>query len=325
MLNQTSIHPLVSEDFVAVTNLGTVGGVIKVLRERKEDFQAKFAYVYVTDAERKLMGVLRIRDLLSENETRPIKEVMNKPVIQATENMSLEEVVHLFRTYSFLALPVTDQENHLIGVIPIEKMKKYLIPMPHQYRFAGLVYEEVENKSVWEIVLKRLPWFLISVTSGLVCAYILGIFIGKIESIVALMLFVPIILGLAGNVGTQSAQVTLRGLQEGKLSIRKMGRILTKEILTSVILGSVSFLLAFLIALPWRKNPIEGIALGISIIAVMTFSGALGIVLPIIFRIFRINSNFASGLLLLIICDIVAIVLYFTISLSLITPMLELG
>ncbi|MBI4373148.1 MAG: magnesium transporter [Candidatus Omnitrophica bacterium] len=322
---ENSTSSLISKDFVSVVDQWTVSAAISVLRERKEDFQEKFAYVYVTNAEGKLIGVLRIRDLLVADEARFIRELMKKPVVSVTENALFEEIIQLFRAYSFRALPVTDQAGHLIGAIPIEKLPKHLTPTPSFFRFPSFVYEEVEGKNVWEIVAKRLPWFLISVTSGLVCAYTLGLFVGSIESIIALILFVPIILGLAGSVGTQSAQVTLRGLMEGKLSLGKIGRILAKEILMSLMIGGIGLLLTTAIALLWKKFPVEGIALSLSIVATMTASGILGTILPVVFKTLRINSNFASGLFPLLMCDILALIVYFMISLSFISPTLELG
>jgi magnesium transporter len=175
------------------------------------------------------------------------------------------------------------------------------------------------------MVLRRLPWLLISVTSGLVCAYILGLFIGRIESVIALILFVPIVLGIAGSVGTQSARMMTRGLNENRLSLIKIGKVMTKELIFGLALGTIAFLNSLLIALLWKKSPVEGIALGSSIIAITIISSLLGHFLPIVFRTLRLRSDAASGLFILLTCDMVALVLYFAISLALVNPGLELS
>ena len=321
------LESVISQDYVAVSDQGTVGTTIQVLRERKKDFQNRFAYVYVTDQERELVGVLRIRNLLIEDQAKPIDRLMTRSVIHISETMSFEDVIRTFRNYSFLAIPVTDDQNRLVGVIPLRSVEQYLDPLQRGnfYQFVGFGLEEIEGKGVREIVLKRLPWLLISVTSGLVCAYILGLFIGKIESVVALILFVPIILGLAGSVGTQSATVTVRSLKEGRLAVTKLAKVVGKEVVIGFALGAAVFCLASFIAVLWGKNPVEGIALGLSIVCITTVSGLLGIILPIAFRTFKIDSNLASGLFLLLICDTLALILYFTISLSLVNPTLEIG
>ena len=148
---------------------------------------------------------------------------------------------------------------------------------------------------------------------------------GRVESIVALVLFVPIVLGLAGSVGAQSAQIAVRGLQEGNLSIARSLKVLGKEAAMGFVIASVASLLVFLIAALWRKSPEIGVALGLSIAAVMIGSGFLGMILPVVFRVFRLPSNRASGLFLLLICDIFALILYFIIALSFVSPTIELG
>ncbi len=324
---KAGLESLISLDYMAVLEHETVGSALQLLRKRREDFQNKLVYIYVTSEANKLVGVLRVRDLLTEDSQVPIAQIMKQSVLQVLKSSSIEEALQIFRTYSFSALPVTDDKHQLIGTIPADRIKKHLSPTARQhfYRFTGFSQEEVENAGVKEIVLKRLPWLVISVSSGLVCAYILGIFIGGVESIIALILFIPIIIGLAGSVGTQSAAITNRGLRDGKLAITKLLQIVGKEIATGFTIGVVAFTLAALIASLWRKSPVEGIALGLSIVIVMTASGILGIILPITFKTLRIRSDSASGLFVLLICDMVALILYFVVSLSLISPVLELG
>lgn len=321
-----SLQSLISGDYLSISEHETVGSTVERLREHKADFQDKFVYLYVIDEREKLVGVLRIRDLLIEDPRKPITGVMERLVVHILESASLEEVLKIFRAYSFFAFPVTDETHRLVGVIPRKRIQKFLSPVLHDSNpFDDLNQEEIERKSVREIVLKRLPWLLISVTSGLVCAYILGIFIGKVESIVAFILFVPIVLGLAGSVSTQSARITVRGLREEKLAVLKLVQILGKQIAIGLVIGSIAFLLACFIALLWRKSPLESIALGLAIVGAVTASSILGIILPIVFQALRFPSDFASGLFLLFVCDIVALILYFMISFSLVNPMLELG
>ena len=326
-VGKTTLQSLMSRDYVAISDRETVGSTVEVLRRRKADFQVKFAYLYVTDRDEKLVGVLRTRDLLAEAPELPISHVMKQPVLHLVETASINEALDIFRTHSFFALPVTDKAHRLKGIIAAKSLEERMgVSIRSGSRALDhLDQEEIETRSVHEIILKRLPWLLISVASGLVCAYILGLFIGRIESIVALILFVPVILGLSGNVGTQLGRICLRSLREEELPVRKLVKFLFKEMAIGVVMGFIILVLAALIAILWRKIPIEGIALGISIASVTTVSGILGIVLPISFKALRINSHFASGLFLLLICDIVALILYFMISLSLISPTLELG
>src|SRR3989338_3621886 len=254
--SKTGISSLISNDYIAVSASETVGSALKLLRERRSDFQNKIAYLYVTGADGKLVGTLRVRDLLTADPNQPIHQITAKSVLHVSKGALLEEVVKIFRSYSFFAVPVTDREGRLLGIIRSEQLRQYLSPSSRRnfYQFMNFSQEEIEGEGILKIVLKRLPWLLISVTSGLVCAYILGLFIGRIESVVALILFVPIILGLAGSVGTQSARITIRGLEQGSLSLRALMKILGKEIGVGFTIGCIIFFLAFLIALLWKKN-----------------------------------------------------------------------
>ena len=257
--SKTGISSLISNDYIAVSASETVGSALKLLRERRSDFQNKIAYLYVTGADGKLVGTLRVRDLLTADPNQPIHQITAKSVLHVSKGALLEEVVKIFRSYSFFAVPVTDREGRLLGIIRSEQLRQYLSPSSRRnfYQFMNFSQEEIEGEGILKIVLKRLPWLLISVTSGLVCAYILGLFIGRIESVIALILFVPIILGLAGSVGNQSAQIVIRGLQNDNLQISKLIKVLAKEVLVGIVIACVVLLLAVVIAALWRKVPVE--------------------------------------------------------------------
>jgi magnesium transporter len=326
MDQNTRLRSLVSRDFLTASEWKTVGDITSQLKERKRDFQNKFAYIYVINEAQKLKGVLRVRDLLLEDEDARISAIMKREVFSVSEADPVKRVLQVFSDHSFLALPVTNREGHLIGVISSDQVQKLMTPeMKRRFSRSPGTQEEVEGRHIHTMVLKRLPWLLISVTSGLICAYILGLFIGRIESVIALILFVPVILGIAGNVGTQSARIASRDLDEGRLSLLNAGKVTAKETIFGIILGGIAFLNSFLIALLWKKNPIEGIALGISIVLTTAISGFLGYFLSVVFRVFRIHSGAVSKLFILLICDIVALILYFVISLTLTNPGLELA
>jgi len=169
---KTGLESLLSKDYLAVSSSQTVGEAVALLREHKNDFRSKFIYLYVVDEGNKLVGVLRTRDLLMEDPVMPIGRLMKSSIVHVFEKAPLEEILNVFRTHSFFAIPVTDVLGHLVGVIPGERVQKYLSPTAglNFYRFANFSREEVEGKSVREIVLKRTPWLLIS-CSYFICSY----------------------------------------------------------------------------------------------------------------------------------------------------------
>lgn len=315
---KVTIESLMIRDYIAVGEHETVASTVEILRRRRGEFQNKFAYIYVINKEGELSGVLGTRDLLAEDLSRPIFQMVKREVLKVSASAGLEEALEIFSKYSFLAVPVTDRDRRLIGIIPAKGVEKYLKP-------AKQIDEEIERKHVKEIVVKRIPWVVISVTSSLMGAYILGIFIGKIESVIALILFVPVVLGLAGGVGTQFARITIREIRKEHVKPVLFVKLLFKEVAVSLMIAIFALLISAALAVLWRKVPAEGIALALSIVAAMTVSGILGIVAPVVLRFLRIDSDFVSELFTLLICDIVALTLYFLISLPIVNPMIELG
>ncbi len=318
-----NIQSWIRSEYFSITQEKTVGETIGELRKQGRQSDEHSAYFYVTDESRRLVGVLRMRDLLTSDPSVSLKQIMKWPVVSVSEAATKAEALRFFKSYSFFALPVVNSEGRLVGVVP--RKKTGLASLPNFfYQIPALSREEVEQRGLSEIIVRRLPWLCFTITTGLVCAYLLGIFIGSIESVVALIFFLPVVLGLAGGVGSQSAGIVIRGLEEGKLSVVKLFRILAKELSIGAILGTLSCLLVILISLLWKKSFGIAFALGFSIFAGAGASALIGMILPVVLRVVKIRSNFASGLFLLLICDMVAAALYFLISVSVLGAQIEL-
>lgn len=319
-------HSFLSSDYVSLNENESVENALNFLRKTGKLLKQKKTYLYVVNSNEKLVGVLAMQELLTSNPAVPLNHIMNRSVSFLYESSSFDEIVHMFENISFFAIPVVDRNQKLIGIILAEKIRPHFDSQQNKsYSFTKFTQEEIESKKIFEIVFRRLPWLLISLTSGLICAYILGIFIGKIESIIALILFVPVVIGLSGSVGTQSAAVAGRGLNKGNLSLTSIARIIGKEFSIGALLGTIVFFVVSIVSLLWRKSIILGLALGISIALNIAISGIMGVFLAVFFHLFKIKSKYASGLFLLLICDTVALVLYFVIALFLVNPVIEIS
>jgi len=316
----------ISSDYFSVAEHETVETAIERIRLLAQRFERAPAYIYVCDAQGKLTGVLRMRSLLVHDPKILVREMMQRSIVSLPNDACQAEALRIFRNYSFVAIPVVDRDRHLVGVIRRKQVQNQLglARVQDLYRMVPISQEEVEGRRIAQIVLRRLPWLSITVVTGLMCAYILGIFIGPIESIVAFVFFLPVVLGFSGSLGAQSAAITTRGLEEGNLNPIHVGSMLGKAFGIGAALGGLSCGMAFLIALLWRKGPAMGFVLGSSIFVGTATSAFLGVILPIVFRALRIGSSPTSGLFLLLICDIVAAVLYFTIAIAFMGPTLRL-
>lgn len=314
-----------SSDFVAVPENASVAETVELIRRKKSELKEKFIYVYAVDGMGRLVGVLQLRDLLLSDSEAPVRDIASVKPVCLRASDSEEKAALFFRKHRLLALPVVDDRNVLVGIVTAADVADIVqLDSDRKIRhFAGMsgpiaAGEEIEGKSVLKIVSRRLPWLLLSMTSGLMCAYIVGIFIEEIESMIALVLFIPIVLGVAGGVGVQSSVIVLRGLEEGKLRLSEVGKVLLKETAIGLLIGLVSCLAVAFTSLFWQKDPMLGVALGSSIVACVVASGFLGALLPVILRTFRIDPAFASGLFVLVICDIAVMIIYFSLSFAII-------
>lgn len=315
-IEKGNIQSWISSEYFSIAQEKTVGETIAELRKQGKESDEHSAYFYVTDESGRLVGVLRMRDLLTSDPSVSVKRIMKRPVVSISEITPKSEVLRFFKSYSFLALPVVNVQGRLVGVL--HRKKAGLSSLPNFfYQVPALSREEVEQRGLSEIIVRRLPWLCFTITTGLVSAYLLGIFIGPVESVVALIFFLPVVLGLSGSVGSQSAGIVIRGLEEEKLSIVKLLRVLVKELGIGAVLGGLSCFLVILISLLWKKSFGIAFALGFSIFAGAGASALIGMILPVVLRVVKIKSNFASGLFLLLICDMVAAAIYFLISISL--------
>ncbi len=318
-----SIQNKISADFISIPEETGVSEAIQLIRSKRAELKKKCLYVYTVDHEEKLKGVLHLRDLLLGEDSAHVRAIALSNPVCLRRNDSETVAAEFFKKHPFLALPVLDDKGVLIGALSAESLGD-LVQIDAKrmlHHFAGLGGEEIEEKSILKIVLSRLPWLILSMMSGLMCAYILGLFVEEIESMIALVLFIPIVLGVAGGVGVQSSVITVRGLKEGRLQLSNIGRVLAKEIGIGLLIGLICCAAVSLIAILWQKDPTLGFALGTSIIAAVVASGILGMLLPLILWGLRMNPELASGLFVLVICDIAVMVIYFSVSFAIIrTP-----
>lgn len=318
----SNIKKRMTTGFAAIFEDALVREAVEFLRRKKSELKDRFIYAYMVNREGKLAGVLQLRDLLLAEPEQRVRDIAFLKPIYLRINDSEETAAELFRKHPFLALPVVDEKGNLAGVVTATDVADIIRVESNRmlHHFAGMSGEEIEGKSILRIVSRRLPWLLLSMVSGLMCAYILGVFIEEIESVIALVLFIPIVLGVAGGVGVQSSVITLRGLREGKLRLSAIGRVLVKEIAIGCLIGLISCIVITAIALCWQKDLILGFALGVSIAASVVASGVLGVMLPLILKGLRLDPAFASGLFVLVICDIFVMIIYFTLASAIINP-----
>ncbi len=263
-------------------------------------------YVYVVSDTGKLVGVLRLRDLLLTPKDRLISEIMIKKPLKVEVDTSLQELRDFFRQYSFLGVPVTDKEGNLVGVVRSESVREAANKRNNQMflKFAGIVGgEEFRTMSLFKRSSRRLSWLSINIILNIIAASVIALYQDTLEKAIVLAVFLPIISDMSGCSGNQAVAVSIRELTLGLVRPREIWRVLSKESAIGIVNGIALGCLLGGAALLWKGNPYLGLVVGVSLAANTFVAVSFGGLVPLILRGMRTDPALASGPLLTTITD----------------------
>ena len=221
-----------------------------ILRIRRQGVDKETIYTcYVTQG-RKLLGLVTVKDLLlAEDDETPVKDIMLTNLIYVTTHTDQEEVGRMFSKYDFLALPVVDQENRMVGIVTFDDAMDVIEEEATEdiERMGGMLPSEKTylKNSAWELFKNRIPWLLLLMVSATFTGMIINAFEGALAAQVALTAFIPMLMGTGGNSGSQSSVTVIRALSLGELEFADLPRVIWKEIRTAVICGAVLAVVCF--------------------------------------------------------------------------------
>jgi magnesium transporter len=272
--------------------------------EAYSDYDIQYAYV-VSDSDR-LIGVLRLRDLLMAARNKIISEIMIKEPLHVNINASLRDLKDFFRQYTFLGAPVTDDEGRLVGVIRSSSVREAANRQNNQLflKFAGIVGgEESRSMSLFKRSSRRLSWLSINIVLNIIAASVIALYQDTLEKAIVLAVFLPIISDMSGCSGNQAVAVSIRELTLGLVRPRELVRVLAKESAIGVINGIVLGILLGCAAVLWQGNPYLGLVVGVSLAANTLVAVSFGGLVPLILRGVRTDPALASGPLLTTVTD----------------------
>lgn len=308
---------IMTTEYVAILEHISAGKAIEVLREIAPDAETVY-YVYVINLKNQLVGVISLRELIVANPNTLVSEIMRRKVISVNVNDDQEDVAKLVSKYDFLAVPVVDNNQHLIGIITVDD----IIDVIHEeatedlYRLAGTyAAEEDETLARFSTALKsRLPWLLVTMLGGLLSGQVLNSFSQQLNTVVALAFFIPMLIGMGGNVGTQSSTVTVRGIATGQINTQTVVKTILRESLVGISLGSVMGSVVALVAFFWQGSITLGIIVGLAMLANMFTAATMGTLVPMIFKRIGVDPAVASAPFITTSVDIVGLVIYATLA-----------
>jgi magnesium transporter len=304
---------IMSTEIFSLNENLTVREAIEELQKSAENVEMVF-YIYVTNEHKHLVGVLSLRQLLTVPPHTRLKEIMTSDVISVRTDMDQEEVAHLVAKYNILAIPVVDETNKLMGIITVDDIIDVMRQEATEdiYKMAGASEEEAFHAyKPFQIARLRLPWLITNLFGGMVTGYLMWLFKVTLSEILVLVTFIPVITGMGGNVGGQSATIVVRGFATGRIDFSTLTKVLFKEIRVGLIMGVVCGLTLGVVAFFWHHNPYLGLVVALAMATAMTVAATMGVLAPAFFKKIGVDPAIASMPFVQTANDITGILIYF--------------
>ena len=308
---------LMGTEMIVVNENWSMPECIRQMRMQAEDMDEVY-YVYVVDNDDRLKGTLPLKKLITHPSVSKIKHVMEDDPVAVKADTPIDEVALDFEKYDLVAMPVVDSIGRLLGRITVDDvMDQVRDSNERDYQLAsGLTHDVESDDKLFAQTKARLPWLLIGMIGGLCNSFILGKFEGGFVVDPALALFIPLIGGTGGNVGTQSSAIVVQGLANGSLDIKKSTQQLLKELGVGLLNGGIIALLVFIYIYftIGHGHEVTTFAVSISLFCVVMFASVFGTFVPLTLEKLKIDPALATGPFISITNDIIGMLIYMSIS-----------
>lgn len=272
---------------------------------------------YVIDSQRRLIGVVSLRDLILASPNKRVEEIMKTDVIFARVTDSQEEVAKKFAKYDLLALPIVNGGEALVGIVTVDDVLDVTEEeATTDFQLMGSsapIGVSVKEAGLFLLFKKRIPWLLVLVFMNVLSGAGIALFQDVIGQVVTLVLFLPLILGSGGNAGSQSATLMVRALATGDVRLRDWFELLGKEILVAFALGFVMAIAVTSFGF-FRAGREVTIVVAMAMIAVVMFGSLMGMLLPFVFTRLKMDPATASAPLITSLTDVAGVIIYFSIA-----------
>ncbi|MFU8848129.1 MAG: magnesium transporter [Opitutales bacterium] len=304
---------IMQTEVISVREDLTIAETIERLRGMEDLNQSDgYFYVYVTDTNDRLRGVLRIRDLLFSKPDRLVRDIMIREVRAVSVHADQEEIARMFMHYGFSVVPVVDDFQRLRGIVTSDDVMDVMEEEATEdmQRMIGLSGEESTATPWKESVRKRLPWLYVNLVTAFLAGSVVALFESTIAQYAVLAVFLPIIAGQGGNAGTQVLTIVVRSLALGEVPDNGQRAVLVKEIIVGVLNGLAIGIVVGAIAWLWKQNIALGLVVFAAMLLNMVAASLAGVVIPFGLKALRIDPALASAIMLTTVTDVVGFFLF---------------
>jgi len=315
---------MMTSDFYVFPQNTTAREMLRSLKSQPTQDE-EIPYIYAVDEHGRLTGVIRLADLLRAHPQEPLRSIAKAQIVSIGADQDQELAARLLNRYDLLALPVVDDQERILGVITADDAMAVLEEETTEdiYKRAGILSAKVRQapKSdllvrgpVWLVWAVRLPFLLITVAGGIFAGAVIEIFSGLIETVVILVLFIPIIMDMGGNAGLQSTSIFIRGYVLGQIDPDAFGKHILREMAIGLGMGVLLGLIVGVFAAIWQGLPAIGLVVGLSLTFTIIIATFLGFLIPFSLTKMGIDPAAGSGPLITTIKDITGLFIYFGIA-----------
>lgn len=275
---------------------------------------------YVLSIDRKLLGVVDIKELLIAERTEKVKDIMNTNIIQVTTLEDQEEVTKKFDKYDCVSMPVVDQENRLVGIITIDDVIDVIQEetLEDFEKMAAITPNEESyfKTSVFKHAKNRILWLLLLMLSATVTGAIISKYETAFAAVPILVSFIPMLMGTGGNCGSQSSTLIIRGLAMDEIGTKDFLKAIWKEIRVAIIVGTALALANGIRIVIQYKNTQLAFVIGLTLVCTVALAKVLGCILPILAKKFKLDPAIMAAPLITTIVDTCSVLIFFSIAVS---------
>ena len=322
---EDSAGSVMTTEFVQLKKDMTVEEAILAIRRVALNKETVYT-CYVTDTRRHLEGVITVKTLLLSAADTPLYEIMEDNVVAAGTLTDKEEVARMFNKYGFLALPVVDAENRLVGIITVDDALDVMQEEAEEDFAVMAAVTPTEDPylrtGVFRIFLSRIPWLLILMLSATFTGMIISGFESALAACVALTAFIPMLMGTGGNSGSQSSTTVIRGISLGEIEFKDTLRVLFKELRVSILCGiclavatfaKVMLIDAWMLGNP-EVTPMVALVVSLTLLVTVIAAKLIGGLLPVLAKRINLDPAVMASPFITTLVDAVSLLVYFAVA-----------
>ncbi len=313
---------IMTSDYALLNETLSAAQAIEKLRHEAPDKETIYR-AYVTSPDRRLVGAVRLQDLILAAPRTLVRDLMEEEPVFVTVDEDQEEVARKISRYDVLALPVVDAEHRIVGIVThddaMDVIQEEATEDFHKVGSVGELDTSVRDASIGLLYRKRIAWLVLLVFGNLLSGAGIHYYEDTIASVVALVFFLPLLIGSSGNAGSQAATLMVRALATGDVQLKDWGKMLGREVLIALLLGLTMALAVS--GIGWyRGGPGVAIAVALTMVLVVVVGSLIGMLLPFLLSRFKLDPATASAPLVTTLADASGVFIYFGVATAILFP-----